>query len=148
MDVTTGDVSQPCANRRMRPLSGHFSNRLLKCKFEANSRIKLEHIVDEGRCYFVHEQPEYVNMRPHIDKGDFGSFSVCDSAGRVECNPVPDQLGSSLRIVVRQQDTTGSVGSIDFKPVIGAVIFSQAEIVQQRRELYNLTVVGQTAFLA
>lgn len=111
MYVTTCDVSQSCANRRMRLPSGRLSKRLLHCQFEANARIKLEHIVDEGRRYFVHEQSEYVNMRPYVDKGSFGSFSVLDAGGRVECNPVPHQLGFRLRVVVRQKDATGSVGT-------------------------------------
>ena len=74
-------------------------------------------------------------MGTQIDQGDFRLFAIGDAGAGVQGDRIPDLFGFCLRIAVGQEKTTGGIGAIDLKALVGGKLGRQPQIVQQCREV-------------
>src|SRR5262249_12695170 len=77
----------------------------------------------------------------HSGQGDFGLFVKCDGRRGVECNPVPDQLGSTIIEALLSSEGACGIRSFNFKSQRTFETFCQTKVVQNSHHREHLAVM-------
>src|ERR1700722_20308876 len=80
-------------------------------------------------------------MGTEVHKSDLRLPAIGNISGGVKSNSIPDDAGFRLWIAVSVQKSARGVGAVHFEALVASIFLGKAQVVEQRRDIHQLTVV-------